>query len=118
MKIYQLPGREWPIDAFSSQGVMFSGITRHDGRIQLSSVRIEANGIVGRHVAEASQLFLLIDGEGWVSGADGKRISVKAGQAAYWEAGEEHESGSRTGMTVIVVEGGQLVVEMEELASF
>ncbi|QJC52978.1 cupin domain-containing protein [Paenibacillus albicereus] len=118
MKIYQLPGREVPIDAFSSEGVMFSGITRHEGRIQLSSMRIEAGGTVGRHEARTSQLFLLIDGEGWVSGGDGQRIAVKAGQAAYWEAGEAHESGTRTGMTVIVAEGEQLVVEMEELASF
>ncbi|SDT28794.1 hypothetical protein SAMN05444162_3690 [Paenibacillaceae bacterium GAS479] len=118
MKIYELPGQERPVDAFESKGVMFSGITRHDGRIQISSLHLEAGGVVGRHPATVSQLFLLIDGEGWVSGPDRQRIAIRAGQAAFWEAGEEHESGTKSGMTVIMAEGEELVIEMEELASF
>ncbi len=117
MKFYALPGEERPVDAYGSKGAMFSGITRHDGRIQFSSFRIEPEGVVGRHPAAVSQLFLVVDGEGWVSGPDGQHYAIRTGQAAFWEPGESHESGSRSGMTVLLVEGEELVIEMQELAS-
>jgi hypothetical protein len=44
-----------------------------------------------------------------VSGPEGERIAVAAGQAVHWDAGEEHESGTETGMTAIVVESERLI---------
>jgi hypothetical protein len=44
------------------------------------------------------------NGSGWVSGADGERQPIEAGEAVLWGQGEEHESGSDTGMTALVVE--------------
>ncbi len=46
----------------------------------------------------------MVSGDGWVSGAEGERESIVAGQAVLWEPGEEHESGSYAGMTALVVE--------------
>jgi hypothetical protein len=43
-----------------------------------------------------------------VSGADGEREPISAGEAVRWEQGEEHESGSDEGMTVLVLEGETL----------
>ena len=57
-----------------------------------------------RHRATGPQLFAVVEGSGWVSGGGGGKVRVKAGQAAYWESGEEHESGTDRGMTAIVVE--------------
>ena len=51
----------------------------------------------------------MVEGEGWVRGPDGERVPVTAGKAVYWEAGEEHESGSDSGMTAIVVEAERLI---------
>jgi len=34
--------------------------------------------------------------------------SIKAGQAAYWDNEEWHESGTETGMTVMIVEGANI----------
>jgi hypothetical protein len=45
-----------------------------------------------------------MEGNGWVSGVDGRRVPIRAGQAAFWEDGEPHESGTDKGMRVIVVE--------------
>lgn len=39
-----------------------------------------------------------------MSGGDGRKVPIDANNAAYWEAGEEHESGSEGGMKVIIVE--------------
>ena len=50
------------------------------------------------------------DGSGWVSGANGEREAIQAGEAVLWDPGEEHESGSEEGMTALVVEAESLDV--------
>jgi len=67
-------------------------------------------GIVGRHPAAGAQLFIVVLGTGWVSGGDGEREQIRAGEAVLWEPGEEHESGSDEGMTVLVVEAESLAL--------
>jgi quercetin dioxygenase-like cupin family protein len=71
-------------------------------------MEIGAGGVVGRHPAAVGQLFVVVLGAGWVSGADGVRRPIQAGEAVAWEAGEEHESGSDEGMTALVVEAESL----------
>jgi quercetin dioxygenase-like cupin family protein len=66
-------------------------------------------GVVGRHPAAADQLFIVVEGEGWVSGSEGERASVAAGAAVFWAQGEEHESGTDSGLTAIVVESKRIV---------
>ena len=62
-------------------------------------IEIGPGGVVGRHPAAVSQLFVVVHGEGWVSSGDGEREDLVAGQAVLWEQGEEHASGSYEGMT-------------------
>ncbi len=69
---------------------------------------VEPGGIVGRHPAGAIQLFAVVRGSGWVSDGDGERAPIQIGAAVSWELGEEHESGSDEGMTVLVVEAESL----------
>jgi quercetin dioxygenase-like cupin family protein len=57
------------------------------------------------HQAAASQLFLLVEGEGWARNESEEIFSLREGQAMYWEEGEWHESGSETGMTAVIIEG-------------
>jgi quercetin dioxygenase-like cupin family protein len=73
-------------------------------------VEIAPGGVVGRHPAGAPQLFVVVRGSGWASGTEGQRMPLEAGDAVAWEAGEEHESGSDTGMTALVVEAEALDV--------
>ena len=64
-----------------------------------------SNGFIPRHPATGPQLFAVVEGTGWVSGDDKVRKDIAAGQAAYWEPGESHESGAGPdGMRVIIVE--------------
>ena len=90
------------IDRFGSVGVSLQGISRRV--LQVVVMRIEPGGRIGRHPAAALQLFAVSSGSGWVSGDDGERISIVAGEAVVWDLGEEHESGSDEGMTALVVE--------------
>jgi hypothetical protein len=73
-------------------------------------IEIGAGGVVARHPAVVPQLFVVVHGSGWISGADGRREAIAAGEAVLWEQGEEHESGSDAGMTVLVVEAEAIAV--------
>jgi len=54
---------------------------------------------------------MVVAGEGWVTGQDRQPVEITSGQAALWEAGEWHESGSAFGMQVMVLEGNEMVPE-------
>lgn len=71
-------------------------------------IHIGENGIVGYHQATCSQVFLVVAGEGWVRGKEDQRYRVESGDAVFWTEGEWHESGSETGMTVMVIESQTL----------
>jgi quercetin dioxygenase-like cupin family protein len=71
-------------------------------------IEIAPGGVVARHPAVVSQLFVVVSGSGWVSGNDDEREAIRAGEAVVWDQGEEHESGSDEGMTALVVEAESL----------
>ncbi|HEX6270238.1 MAG TPA: hypothetical protein VFZ43_08390 [Anaerolineales bacterium] len=68
---------------------------------------LDTGGVIGYHQATLPQLFLVVQGKGWVRGEAADRIPIKTGQAAYWERGEWHESGTESGMTAIIIEGSK-----------
>jgi quercetin dioxygenase-like cupin family protein len=73
-------------------------------------IEIGPGGKVGRHPAVTRQLFAVVRGSGWVAGGDAGREEIHAGEAVIWDPGEEHESGSQTGMTALVIESDSLAV--------
>lgn len=77
----------------------------HTEHLHVACMRLGPGGVIGRHKAVTHQLFAVVDGYGWVSGDDGERVAITAGEAALWTPGEEHEAGTETGMVAIVVEG-------------
>ena len=83
-------------------------MTVPDGGAHVVRIRLEPCGVLGRHAARADQLFVVVEGAGVASGADGDAIPVAAGTAIYWPAGEEHETRSEGGLTAIVVESPRL----------
>ena len=85
--------------------VVISPIFTSETGSRFACFHIGPGGFIPRHPAHGPQLFCVMDGSGWVSGADGRKVPIDANQAAYWEPGEEHESGTDGGMKVIVVEG-------------
>ena len=95
------------IDRFDSRDARHVALARLGGRGGVSIIRVGADGVLGRHPAVVDQLFYVVDGAGWVAGSDGARIPIRAGQAVHWRSGEDHESGSESGMTALVVEAQQ-----------
>jgi hypothetical protein len=47
----------------------------------------------------------VLEGAGWVSGADGTIEPIAAGEAVFWAAGEEHETRTDEGLTALILEG-------------
>ena len=68
---------------------------------------VAPGGQLGRHPTRLWQLFCVVSGSGWVAGEDGKQQPIDAGQAALWAPGESHESGSSTGMVVVIVQSSE-----------
>lgn len=53
-----------------------------------------SGGVVGYHQATVRQPSLVVAGEGWGRGEEAERTPIAAYPAAFWAAGEWHESGS------------------------
>lgn len=100
-------GGEREVTAPGSVSVRLRRLARE---AQVVVIEVGPGGVVGRHLAGVAQLFVVVRGSGWVSGAGGGRETIGVSEAVLWEQGEEHESGSEEGMTVLVVEAGSLDV--------
>ena len=72
---------------------------------QAAVFRIAPGGGLRRHPAMVPQILAVLEGEGAVSGADGVFEPISAGEAAFWEQGEEHETRSAEGLTAVILEG-------------
>ena len=97
------------IDQFDSAQAVVSPIQRTSGQVQIGCMHVGPGGTIGYHQAQPMQMFLVVQGEGWVRSSDQREpVSIHAGQAAFWESGEWHASGSDSGMTAIVIEGEAL----------
>jgi mannose-6-phosphate isomerase-like protein (cupin superfamily) len=96
------------ITHFDSHGMTIGGIARCSGETRLSLVELDPGGVVGLHQAVSPQLFLVVEGEGYVRGADGNQVAIARGQGAFWDDGELHETVTETGLVAIVIEAEAL----------
>ncbi len=94
----------WRVDHHESDFVL-APVTVPDGPVKAACFHVPPGGIVWFHEATTPQLFCVVAGSGWVTGADRARVPVEAFDAAFWEAGEWHESGTEVGMAAVVLEG-------------
>jgi len=95
------------IDRFGSHEFRLVPLARTAGS-QVSCVRLGAGGIIGRHPAASRQVLAVVEGSGFVSGADEVELAIAAGVAAVWEEGEEHATRTDDGLVAIVIEGAEV----------
>ena len=108
MEIFRFDRGEKIIHRYDSEGLRATRVAKGDGQIHLTCLTLAPDGIIGTHPATEDQLFLVIAGEGWVAGSDGQRIPIAAGWGVRWDAGEDHTSGTKAGLTALAVEGAAL----------
>jgi hypothetical protein len=95
------------IDRFNSSGFTLTRVAHLLEETMIQYAYLEPNGLVGYHPATVPQLFLVVQGEGWVRGQAPERTRIQAGQGAYWEKGEGHEAGTETGMSAMIIEASR-----------
>ncbi len=75
-------------------------------------LHFEAGGEIGEHETGFGQLFVVVDGAGWVvSGPD--RHEVGLGDAVFLPRGVMHAKGSETGMTAVMIQMDDLEPGLE-----
>lgn len=109
MKLYRFDrGVSHEIRQYGSTGLYMSRLVRSGDSLRVDVMHLEPDGIVGGHEAHEDQMFAVVGGNGWIREDGGEPLFIEAGQAAFWNRGEWHESGTSHGMTVIVIEGSGL----------
>lgn len=95
------------IEQFASSGASSVALVHGNGESHAYAVYFVPGGTVGPHPAGFDQLFLVIEGSGWVAGADGVRISVGTNHGAFVPKGEVHSKGSETGMLALMLQASK-----------
>ena len=92
-------------DRFGTRNVRLwqAGILDGAEQTRVHVARFEKDSLLGRHPTKIWQLFMVIEGSGWVSGEDQVRFPISTGQAVLWHPGEAHDSGSEIGMSVLIL---------------
>jgi len=93
-----------PVSAFGSD-FRIGPLTEDDSRVRVQVMHLAPGGVIGRHPTTVPQMFAVVEGEGEVSGSDGKRRAIGPGYAALWDEGEDHDASSIGGLTAICIEG-------------
>lgn len=114
MQIYNFaPETAHVILAYDSQNISLTHIAADISSARVVVMYIAQGGTVGFHPTQGDQLFLVVQGSGWVTGGDRRRRNIAAGQAAFWQNGEWHESGSEAGMTAVIIEAESIQPRLE-----
>lgn len=106
MKIFRFDSQVGKyIDRYNSSGFVIARILHVLDEAAINCAYLSSGGVIGYHQATIPQLFLVLQGEGWVRGGSPHETYIKAGQAAFWEKEEWHASGTETGMVAVIIEG-------------
>ena len=105
MKIFSFgPEEADAISLFESHACSAVHIGESKGKLNVYCLYFEPDGVIGEHPTGSCQLLLVMKGSGWVSGADGVRVSVLPGQGAFFNKGEQDSKGSDSGMVAATVQ--------------
>jgi quercetin dioxygenase-like cupin family protein len=110
VEVFTFDRAEHEVTGYGSVGLHATRIAQFTESTRATCLAVAPGGVIGTHPADSHQVLLIVAGSGWVAGADGARILIRAGQAAYWAPGEVHTTGSDTGLTAIALEGGPVTV--------
>ncbi|GAB0167624.1 AraC family ligand binding domain-containing protein [Lysinibacillus sp. CTST325] len=109
MKLYRFSKENGKnITQFNSNFIM-SRVINTEVPASIGCMYLEENGVIGYHQAVVPQLFLIIEGEGYVRNEQEQYYQVQPGDAVFWEKDEWHETKTDKGLTGIVIESEQLI---------
>jgi quercetin dioxygenase-like cupin family protein len=92
------------IEQFAASGASSVDLAHGTGESHAYAIYFVPGGAIGPHPAGFDQLFLVVQGSGWVAGEDGIRLRVGTNCGAFVPKGEVHSKGSETGMLALMVQ--------------
>lgn len=95
------------IPLFGSVGAASVPLAHGMGENHAYALHFAPGGVIGPHPAGFDQLFLVVQGAGWVAGADGVRQALATLEGAFVPAGEMHAKGSEAGMTAVMLQSSK-----------
>ena len=110
IEVFTFDRAEHEVSDHGSAGLRATRIAQFTQGARATCLAVSPGGLIGTHPAVSHQVLLIVAGSGWVAGEDDARVAVEAGQAASWEPGEKHTTGTDTGLTAIALEGGLVFV--------
>ena len=109
MKVFRFDLKASKVDErFGSVKAIITEVLNLDGKAAVNAVYIRPNESLSHRQAATQQLFLLVEGQGWIESESDKKHAIQAGQAVFWENNEGHETGTETGMTAVIIEGTKI----------
>ena len=98
------------IEQYASTGASSVALASGSGENHAYAVHFIEGGSIGPHPAGFDQLFLVVQGAGWVAGEDGVRESVLASQGAFIRRGTIHSKGSEAGMLAVMLQASHFTL--------
>jgi mannose-6-phosphate isomerase-like protein (cupin superfamily) len=105
MQIVDFAIQDWlQVEEYDIVGTAHAAsIASGSGEAHVRVLRLGAGSRVPPHETGFGQLFVPIDGRGWVSqGSD--QVDIGVGQAAYFPRGVIHAKGTETGMVALMIQ--------------
>lgn len=104
MKIYYFDPKLGKEDGpFGNVKAIIARVLQLDNRAEINAVYIHPGEQLSVQQVMSQQMFLLVDGEGWVKNESGEKKTVTQGQAIFWGESELPESGTESGMTAVII---------------
>ena len=104
MEIIELTERDWlRVEEYENVGAQASSVAFGRGDAYVRLLRLDTSGWVEPHEAGFGQLFVPIEGTGWVSEGS-QRAAIRVGQAAYFSRGVIRAKSSDTGMIALLIQ--------------
>ena len=99
-----------PVELFASSGAASVELAHGSGESHVYTLHFAPGGVIGPHPAGFDQLFLVVQGSGWVAGSNGVRHSVDSNHGAFVSKGEVHSKGTATGMVAVMVQSSEFLL--------
>jgi len=105
MRIFRIESENgYEIREHGSASVFLSSIIDVNRSATIHWMHFDPHGSIGGHYLTNPQIFLIVEGDGWVKSNNPEPIPVTMEDGVFWDTGEWHEAGSESGMTVILIE--------------
>jgi hypothetical protein len=105
MRIFRIEsGNVHEIREHGSSSVFLSSIVEVMRSAAIAWMHFDPRGFIGGHSLTSPQIFLIVEGDGWVRSNQPEPIPVSMGDGVFWDTGDWQEVGSDNGMMVILIE--------------